>query len=121
MIAAGQHADLLDRIYSSYMAFKEGKDLVLMEGPGPLMGETELDAQVGRGRGWREGGGSEEEQQGGGMRGSWGWQPGCWRRAGPERKPGAGMGRCPPVVKGRDACVASAVEECWNWRGASLT
>lgn len=56
MIAAGQHADLLDRIYSSYMSFKEGKDLVLMEGPGPLMGETELDAQVGHARGGGGGG-----------------------------------------------------------------
>jgi hypothetical protein len=49
MIADGQHADLLDRIYSAYDAYKHSHDLVLMEGPGPLMGETELDAQAGTG------------------------------------------------------------------------
>jgi hypothetical protein len=46
MIANGQHGELLDRIYSAYVSYKEDHDLVLVEGPGPLMGGTELDAQV---------------------------------------------------------------------------
>ncbi|KXZ55418.1 hypothetical protein GPECTOR_3g7 [Gonium pectorale] len=46
MIADGHHADLLDRIYSAYVSYKEDHDLVLVEGPGHVMGETELDAQI---------------------------------------------------------------------------
>ncbi|KAG2432638.1 hypothetical protein HXX76_008978 [Chlamydomonas incerta] len=46
MIANGQHSELLDKIYSQYASYKEGQDLVLVEGPGPLMGGTELDAQI---------------------------------------------------------------------------
>ncbi|GLC39613.1 hypothetical protein PLESTB_001956600 [Pleodorina starrii] len=46
MIANGQLNELLDRIYSSYVSYKDDHDLVLVEGPGPLMGGTELDAQV---------------------------------------------------------------------------
>lgn len=56
MIANGQHSELLDKIYSQYASYKEGQDLVLVEGPGPLMGGTELDAQV------RAGGGGEWER-----------------------------------------------------------
>ncbi|EFJ50359.1 phosphate acetyltransferase [Volvox carteri f. nagariensis] len=46
MIANGQHSELLDRIYANFVSYKEGHDLVLVEGPGPLMGGTELDAQI---------------------------------------------------------------------------
>ncbi|KXZ55429.1 hypothetical protein GPECTOR_3g8 [Gonium pectorale] len=46
LIASRQTAALLDRIYSAYVGYKEGKDLVLIEGPGSVMGETELDAQI---------------------------------------------------------------------------
>lgn len=47
LIAAGKQAELLDRVYGVYVSYREGHDLVLVEGPGPLMGGTELDAQVG--------------------------------------------------------------------------
>ncbi|KAG2499809.1 hypothetical protein HYH03_002105 [Edaphochlamys debaryana] len=46
MIANGQNSDLLDRIYSAYVMYKEDKDIVIVEGPGPLVGGTELDAQI---------------------------------------------------------------------------
>ncbi|GLC50353.1 hypothetical protein PLESTB_000369800 [Pleodorina starrii] len=46
LIAAGKQAELLDRIYSSYMSYKTGHDVVLVDGPGQMMGDTELDAQV---------------------------------------------------------------------------
>ncbi|GIL65714.1 hypothetical protein Vafri_19393 [Volvox africanus] len=46
MIANGYHSELLDRIYSAFVSYKEDHDLVLVEGPGPLMGGTELDAQI---------------------------------------------------------------------------
>eukprot|EP00198_Chlamydomonas_reinhardtii_P002451 XP_001691787.1 phosphate acetyltransferase [Chlamydomonas reinhardtii] len=48
LIASGKQSEVLDRIYAAYMAYKAGGelDLCLVEGPGPLMGGTELDAQV---------------------------------------------------------------------------
>ncbi|KAG2494209.1 hypothetical protein HYH03_007567 [Edaphochlamys debaryana] len=46
LLAAGKQADLLDKIYGQYAAYKEGHDLVLVEGPGPVMGGTELDAMI---------------------------------------------------------------------------
>ncbi|KXZ42483.1 hypothetical protein GPECTOR_142g704 [Gonium pectorale] len=46
LIASGKTAELLDRIYASYASYKEGHDLVLMEGPGSGLGDTELDAHV---------------------------------------------------------------------------
>ncbi|PNW69941.1 hypothetical protein CHLRE_17g699000v5 [Chlamydomonas reinhardtii] len=48
LIASGKQSEVLDRIYAAYMAYKAGGelDLCLVEGPGPLMGGTELDAQI---------------------------------------------------------------------------
>ncbi|KAG2450893.1 hypothetical protein HYH02_004725 [Chlamydomonas schloesseri] len=48
LIANGKQPEVLDRIYAAYMAYKDGAelDLCLVEGPGPLMGGTELDAQI---------------------------------------------------------------------------
>ncbi|GIL76328.1 hypothetical protein Vretimale_5892 [Volvox reticuliferus] len=46
LIAAGKQAELLDRIYAAYVSYKEGHDVVLVDGPGQIMGDTELDAQV---------------------------------------------------------------------------
>ncbi|EFJ49262.1 phosphate acetyltransferase [Volvox carteri f. nagariensis] len=46
LIAAGKQAELLDRIYAAYVSYKEGHDVVLVDGPGQMMGDTELDAQI---------------------------------------------------------------------------
>ena len=46
MIAAGKSDDMMDAIYSAYSSYKEGRDFVVVHGPGSELGGTELDAAI---------------------------------------------------------------------------
>mmetsp|Transcript_19762 Transcript_19762/g.42933 ORF Transcript_19762/g.42933 Transcript_19762/m.42933 type:complete len:768 (-) Transcript_19762:957-3260(-) len=46
MIGSGKLNDLLDKVYAGYASYKDQREFTVVEGPGPLLGGTELDAQV---------------------------------------------------------------------------
>jgi hypothetical protein len=46
LIAFGNEEELLDRVYSAFSKYKRRRRLTVVEGPGVMMGDTELDARL---------------------------------------------------------------------------
>ena len=46
LVASGKQEELLDLIYNKYSKYKLNKQMTVIEGPGIMMGDTELDALV---------------------------------------------------------------------------